>query len=238
VAVYAEHFLLGVLAIDGPGQRLLVERFGVDLDDARAWVAAARPKGRVPRGGPTFDPSTRAVLDRAAESATTLGDAQVTSAHLVAGVLGASGLGATFLRERGVDAPALHRALAGASDSLSRAGSSAGVTPAPAPASDSLSQAETVGREAGAVPPTAPSHASDSLSRAEAPGSEAAPAPVAAPTDVSDSLSRTERHFVLALAGSAEAWTAQLDGVAANGWTLVAVVPLGAEVRAVFRRHY
>jgi len=112
--VRIEHFLLGVLAVEGPGRRVLEERFGIDLETARRDVTATAPRGeRPPRGGATFDASTRPVLEHAAEAARGLGDARVTSAHVLLGVVATGGAAADLLAARGVDAHALQRAFYG-----------------------------------------------------------------------------------------------------------------------------
>jgi plasmid stability protein len=43
-------------------------------------------------------------------------------------------------------------------------------------------------------------------------------------------------YNAVALTGSADEWTATLNGLAADGWELVSIVSEGAEPRAVFRR--
>jgi ATP-dependent Clp protease ATP-binding subunit ClpA len=99
--IASEHLLLGVLVTDSSAEGVL-SATPIDLELARAAVAAYRPKAskRELRGHSPFTPDAKRALDLALRAA---GDADIGPAALLGGLVGADCGATDVLRTLGID---------------------------------------------------------------------------------------------------------------------------------------
>ena len=105
-----EHLLLGIMRADGPGSALFPP--ATTLESVRSRIHKDRPTG--PHTSTSADlpvsASCKRVLSYAAEEATRLGDREINTKHLLAGLLRLdTSLAAAILREHGITAERLQQ---------------------------------------------------------------------------------------------------------------------------------